>query len=316
MNRRQFIGGIGGLIATSALPGCKTVSNDELFVKRGVLHRLSMSYAHIHIGLENPFSVMHISDTHLTAAYDDEPVALCGKAAARTQSFGGFQEASLANSLEWAGRNVDYVLHTGDLIDFQSRANFDLVRKYYGETMFGSMGNHEFYSYLPDEKHTWQEPFKNRSWPILKDVYPVDARFSSKIVNGVNFICLDDVFGTFQPDQVERFHVEAKKGLPIVLAMHVPILTDEIWRWTMRFWYQSNAKYRTADIPTPVSDRERQMTDPTSRDFVSYLKSEPLLKCVLAGHEHITMEERFSSSAMQYAIGGNFLFNGREVLFT
>ena len=317
MDRRQFIGGMGGLIATSALPGCKTASESEFFAKRGVYERLSVSYAHIHIGLEKPFSVLHISDTHLTAAYDDEPVALCGKAALRTRTFGGRQEAALESSLDWARRNADYVLHTGDLIDFQSRANFDLVRKHYGETVFGPMGNHEFYSYLPDEKHTWQEPFKNRSWSILKDVYPVDARFSSKIVNGVNFVCVDDVFGTVQPDQVEKFHAEAKKGLPIVLAMHVPINTDELWRWAMRFWGQSaGAKYRDAAIPPPRGDYERQLNDPTTRKFVAYLRSEPLLKGLLVGHQHVTMEERFSPTAVQYVVGGNFFFNGREVLFT
>ena len=47
---------------------------------------------------------------------------------------------------------VDYVIHTGDLVDFQSRANFDLVKKYWGETVFGSMGNHEFYSYVKNDK--------------------------------------------------------------------------------------------------------------------------------------------------------------------
>ena len=234
----------------------------------------------------------------------------------RTQVFGGRQELALVNSLEWASLNVDYVLHTGDLIDFQSRANFDLVRKYYGETMFGSMGNHEFYTYLPEEKHTWQEPFKYRSLQVLKETYPIDARFSSKVVNGVNFICLDDVFGTFQPDQVERFHAETKKGLPIILAMHVPILTEELWRWTTRFWGQSGRKYHDAVVPPPQDDYRRQLNDPTSRDFVSYLKSEPLLKGLLVGHQHITMEERFSPTAVQYVIGGNFLFNGREVLFT
>ena len=316
MNRRQFIGGISGLVATSALPGCKTVSSDELFAARGKYERLSMSYAHIHIGIEKPFSILHISDTHLTAAYDDEQVALCGKAALRTQTFGGRQEAALATSLDWASRNVDYVLHTGDLIDFQSRANFDLVRKYYGETVFGSMGNHEFYSYLPDEKHTWQESFKDRSWPILKEFYPVDARFSSKVVGGVNFICLDNVFGTFQPDQVEKFHAEVKKGLPIVLAMHVPIHTDELWRVTVRFWRQADKKYSDASVPPPNGDYARQLGDPTSRDFAAYLKSEPLLKGLLVGHQHITVENVFSPTAVQYAIGGNFLFAGREILFT
>ena len=38
-------------------------------------------------------------------------------------------------------------------------------------------------------------------------------------------------------------------------------------------------------------------------------------KSFLSGHEHITMEERFSPTAVQYLVGGNFLFAARELLF-
>ena len=46
------------------------------------------------------------------------------------------------------------------------------------------------------------------------------------------------------------------------------------------------------------------------------MKSEPLLKDILAGHLHITVEERFSPTAVQYLVAGNFAFTGREVLIT
>ena len=38
-------------------------------------------------------------------------------------------------------------------------------------------------------------------------------------------------------------------------------------------------------------------------------------EAILAGHLHFTAEERFSPTAMQYVVGGNFMFHGREVLF-
>ena len=314
MDRWQFLGGFGGLVATAALPSF--ADDPSMFPKRGRFERLSVAYARIDAGATAPFSVMHISDTHLTAAYLHEGVAQCGMSARRTQTFGGRQEAALRDSLDWAKANCDYVLHTGDLIDFQSEANFDLVKKHYGETMFGSMGNHEFYTYLPDEKHTWLESFKDRSWPILKERYPVDARFSAKVVNGVNFICLDDVFGTVRPDQVEKFHLEAKKGLPIVLCMHVPFFTDTLWLMTRRFWSSPDTKFRRSAMPDPSGDLKRQREDRTTADFIAYLKSERLLKGLLVGHEHVTMQDRFSETAMEYAIGGNYMFDCREVLFT
>ena len=277
-----------------------------------------LAYQHIDACASSPFSILHISDTHLSSAYPNEADAE-GKLKSmerRTKTFGGRQEEALRDSLAWAKENVDYVLHTGDLIDWQSDANFDLVKKYYGDTMFGSMGNHEFYTYLPGEKHTWQEPFKERSWKLLKAKYPVDPRFSSKVVNGVNFICIDDVFGTVQPDQVERFHAEVKKGLPIVLCMHVPFFTPEIWRASCKFWVNGGGKYRSSAIQAAKSDFKRQTDDSVTSGFIEYLKSERLLKGILAGHLHITVQERFSPTAVQYVVGGNFMFHGQEILFT
>ena len=316
LDRRGFLASLGGLVATSALP---SLAKDDpaVFPERGRYERLVLAYQRIEIGLPKPFSILHISDTHLTAAGPDEGPDRLRSMTTRTRTFGGRQEEALRDSLAWAKENVDYVLHTGDLIDWQSEANFALVRKYYGGNMFGAMGNHEFYTYLPGEKHTWQEPFKTRSWPLLKAAYPVDARFSAQVKSGVNFICLDDVFGTVQPDQVERFRAEVKKGLPIVLCMHVPFFTDLIHHASVKYWNYSGR--RLAAMPAVLAvngDLKRQQEDPVTRDFIAYLKTEPLLKAILTGHLHITVQDRFSPTAMQYVIGSNFMFHGEEVFFT
>ena len=316
ISRRNFLTGVGGLVAVSRLPSF--ADNPAVFPERGRFERLQLAYQHVSAGATAPFSILHISDTHLTEAYPDEADA-AGKLRSkerRTRTFGGRQEEALRDSLAWAKENVDYVLHTGDLIDWQSQANFDLVKKYYGGAMFGSMGNHEFYTYLPGEKHTGLEPFKERSGPLLRAAYPVDPRFHTQVVNGVNFVCLDGTFGTVQPDLVEKFKAEAKKRLPIVLCMHVPFLTDGIWRADCKYWKGVNKKYRNAAIPDPGGDYKRQQTDPVTRDFIAYLKEEKMLKAILAGHLHITVQERFSPTAVQYVVGGNYGFVGQEVLFT
>ena len=284
ISRRNFLTGVGGLVAVSQLPSL--ADDPAIFPQRGRYERLQLAYQHVSAGATAPFSILHR------------------------------QEEALRDSLAWAKDNVDYVLHTGDLIDWQSQANFDLVKKYYGGAMFGSMGNHEFYTYLPGEKVSGGEAFKERSWPLLKAAYPVDPRFHTQVVNGVNFICLDDVFGTVQPDQVEKFRAEAKKGLPIVLCMHVPFYTDKIWRCDTQYWNGCGKKFRNAAVPDPRGDYKVQKDDPTTRDFIAYLKGEQLLKAILAGHLHITVQDRFSPTAMQYVVGGNYGFVGQEVLFT
>ena len=319
INRRGFLKratSAGVLLAVSQLPA-QAEDMPQVFPNRGNFERLSLAYAIIEIGLEKPFSVLHISDTHLTAAYPHEGEKKQTLREKRTKTFGGRQEEALRDSLAWAKDHVDYVLHTGDLIDWQSEANLDLVRKYLGDGMIGSMGNHEFSPdmWLSDPKEEHSEAFKDQSRQKLQDAFPYDISFQSQIVNGVNFICLDNVYGTVTPHQVKLFKKEVQRGLPIVLCMHVPFYTDNLWRANLRFW----KKYLASDINDatyrPTGDYLTQQGDKTTRKFISYLKQEPLLKAILCGHMHITIEEEFSPTARQYVVAGNFLFHGREVLF-
>ncbi|MBQ8046956.1 MAG: metallophosphoesterase [Prevotella sp.] len=318
IDRRGFIkrmAGVGALIATSQLPAIAK-DKPKVFSERGRYERLSLSYATVEIGLKQPFSVLHLSDSHLTAAYAHEDKNKQELNKTRTKTFGGRQEEALRDALEWAKQHVDYVVHTGDIIDWQSEANFDLVRKYFGNGLIGSMGNHEFSPDMwlsnPKEEHT--EVFKDRTRSLLQSVYPFDVRFQSQVANGVNFITLDDVYGYVTAEQVALFKEEVKKGLPIVLCMHVPFYTGNIWRATHRFWHEKG-RMTTGEMPEAKSDYKAQQEDSVTRDFIAYLKQEPLLRCILAGHEHISVEDRFSPTCREYLVAGSFLFHGREILF-
>jgi len=320
MNRREFLKAAfagGALVATSRLP---SLGEDDasLFPERGKYERLSLGYVTVRAGAAKPFSVLHISDTHLSAAYPDEGEKKLKLMDMRRRTFGGRQEEALRDSLSWAKDNVDYVVHTGDLIDWQSRANLDLVKKYFGDATFGSVGNHEFATdlWLSDPKPTKDEAWKERTRGPVAAAYPFDVVFHSRVVNGVNFVAMDDVYGTVTAGQAERFRAEARRGLPIVLCVHVPLFTDDIWRATTKFWAHAGRKFEDAAVPSPKGDYQRQREDPVTRDFVAYLKSEPLLRAILAGHEHVTVQDRFSPTAAEFVVGANYMFCGQEVLFT
>ena len=316
--RRDFmkqLAGAGALIATSQLPAFAE-DNPEIFPERGRYERLSLSYGVVHIGLEKPFSILHISDSHLTAAYEHENEKKQKLHTRRTKTFGGRQEEALADALAWAKQHVDFVVHTGDLIDWQSEANFHLVRKFFGDSYIGSLGNHEFSPDMgysePKEEHT--EAFKDRTRDLLQSVYPFDVRFQSQVVNGVNFITLDDVYGYVTKEQVKRFKKEVKKGFPIVLCMHVPFFSDDMWRANVRFWDDKGPMNYSA-LPEIKSAYKVQQEYKVTRDFISYLKKQKLLKCILAGHLHYDVQDQFSPTCRQYVVAGSFLFHGEEILF-
>lgn len=315
--------GLPTIVATTALPSSDAGNENLIFAQRGCYERLLLDYVHLKIGLPRPFSVLHISDTHLTAAYAHEGADKLTLKDKRTRCFGGRQEDALRDSLAWAKENTDYVVHTGDLIDWQSEANYDLVRKYFGGNMCGSMGNHEFSPSMgfsqPKEEPT--ESFKDVSRKTLSAVFPFDIAFQSTVVNGVNFITLDDVYGIVTEAQTERFAQEVKRGLPIVLCMHVPIYSDAIAIASYKFWMRGDwktksLKFTSAAVPKMSATRRRQTESQVMRDFVAMLRSERLLKAILVGHEHFSMRDDFSPTAKQYIVGGNFMFHGREFLFS
>jgi hypothetical protein len=326
MNRRDFLAmatlGAGAVVATSSLPamGDDTMlpSPSAFLPNANGKARLSLAYQRIHIGLPQPFSVLHISDTHLAECYPSEPPHKVEFAKKRFQGFGGRQVEALRNSIAWAKGNADLLIHTGDLIDFQTEANLDFVRKMFGEEkgIAASMGNHEYQRRKPDEPIRNTTEYNDLSTEKLSSAYPFDISVQSTVANGVNFVTMDQVYGFVTEKQVERFAAEVKKGLPIVLCMHVPLFTEHIWMIHERFWRYRWRKFRIAAPFDPHGDYKRQLEDKTTRDFVAYLKSEKLLKGLLTGHLHLTIQDRFSPTAMQYVVGGNFIFHGQEILFT
>lgn len=317
LSRRNFVKGltsIGGLVAVSNLPAL--ADEPSLFPKRGRWERLVLAYNHIDAGATKPFSILHISDTHFTDAYPHEDSRSLELKKIRTKTFGGRQEEALRDSIDWAKRNVDFLLHTGDLIDWQSEANFDLVKKYFGSDLFGAVGNHEYSRFMWLEESKNNEEYKDGTRAKVAQVYPFDTSLASKIVNGVNFVTIDDVYDYVTENQVERFHKEVKKGLPIILCAHVPFFTPKIWHASCKFWGGEGKKLSSLTYKPWEKTGNAQLTDPVTKDFIAYLKSEKLLKGILAGHSHITVQDRFSPTAMEYVVGGNFLFHGQEITFS
>lgn len=301
LDRRHFLGAGCALFAASQLPAA-IEDDSKVFAETGGWSVPAISYARIHLGLRQPFNVTHLTDSHISDAHPDEPEDLTSCAASRHRQFCGYQRVALACSLAWAkGKACPYVVHTGDLIDFQSRANLETAKEFVSGNpeLAVAMGNHEFW-----RRKTKAVPETRAvSEPDLKAAFGPDIGFRSKVIRNVNFILLDDVYGTVSTEQVKLFEREVAKGLPIVLCMHVPVFTETIEMTARRFW---------GNVP----DIAMQRDDATTRDFLAYLKTEKLLRAMLTGHLHYDIEERFSDTCVQYVTGANFMFRARLVLFT
>ena len=309
LNRRDFIAGsFAGsvLLATSQLPA---------FAEKPLpLGSLSVGYLRIPIGLKKPFSVLHVSDTNLSSVYSDEGEKLLRDNERRTNQVGGRQEEALTAAIAYAKKHADYLIHTGDLVDFHSRANDDFLRENQAAFAFGVAGDWDVGGRF--QKRT--EQLRERAAKAL----PFKPDCAAKVLNGVNFVALDNSEkGLFQEDQIAFFKEEAKKGLPMALCCHVPVFTDFIWQAYVKYGMLHNCNEKSVIFDTrriPITDylSRYQINHTPTREFVKYLKAEPLLKAILAGDLHISVHERFSPTAIQSVAGANSLLHVQLVSFS
>ena len=75
------------------------------------------------------------------------------------------------------------------------------------------------------------------------------------------------------------------------------------------------AAFSASAVEVAQDDAREAVRDwePVTRDFIFYLRSQPLLKGLLTGHHHFDVQDRVSPTASQYVVGGNFLFHGQEI---
>ncbi|MGN1359800.1 MAG: metallophosphoesterase family protein [Kiritimatiellia bacterium] len=276
-------------------------------------HRLTVAYSRIECDLKQPFSLLHISDTHLTEA-DDEDGSWAGELRRkRSNHFGGRQEEALRASIEWARSRTDLLLHTGDVMDWFSGANLRLARHYLGG-MMACAGNHEYRPARRKGRPSYTDADRMPMRDSLARLYPEGLGFAVRRCFGVKFVLLDNAFGTVTPSQVERFREEVREGLPMVLCQHVPFYSEGLWLFDHTHWSGERVS-GSAPAIRDGADFRRQLDDGTTRGFVEMLRKERLLKAILCGHMHLFAEERFSPWARQYVVAGNYAFNAREVLF-
>ena len=308
ITRHGFIGALGASFGMFALSPSRLCA--AMDAKRA-LKPLNVNRVTVKVGASKPFKVMHVSDTHFTFcdSRDDERKQKLASSRVKGMRRG---EHYLDEAFRLAAEEGAMLMHTGDLIDFTSKANYDAVVEHFaGRDTFVCAGNHEFLPYFWDTDRE-DAAYKAKSYAEVQANYPNDLTFVSRVVNGVNFVAFDDVFYYTTAQQAELFEREVAKGLPIVLLCHVPPYSPD----SRRLFEASFRKWRGGAYLFGVPDdmmgqykkslARQQHSDAASLDFCKRLRSEPLLKAILCGHLHFTFADRFSPTAMTHVVGANY----------
>ena len=193
---------------------------------------------------------------------------------------------------------------------------------------FVSAGNHDYSKYVGEAKE--DEAYKQDSYEAVRAAFPNDLRFASRVIGGVNFVAVDDVYYNFTERQLEQMKAEMAKGLPVVMLCHVPIYTPEFCKSELEAT-GGNCAYLTG-VPLEITEtfdqgrtypageewryrKVQQRADEPTLAFIAWLKEQKLLKAILCGHMHRFFEERFSETAVQYTVGATYLGDAQVVHF-
>ena len=278
--RRDFLRHSGFGIACALLPSVSLggIPLKSLNVRRVV----------VNAGAEMPFSVLHVSDSHLARIDSRDGEELYAFAKSRSRIGRELGEYYLDEAVHYARVKRIKIVHTGDLVDFVSEANLEYAeRRFATDDFLACVGNHEYWT---DAVHRETEEYKKQTQPRLKRIWS-GVPASTHRINGINFFMFDNSFGTVTQDICAAFERTLKEGLPVVMVCHVPLWAE-------------GCGMKTAVCGMPGLEKDDEM----SCVFVERVSKEPLVKAVLAGHVHAFREFAFSPTATEYVAGA--LFNG------
>lgn len=259
----------------------------------------------ISVGATAPFSLLHMSDTHLTLADardDERKRELAVRRAAR------FPENMdmLAAGGKFSREKGVMIVHTGDLIDFVSCANLDEARRFTDENdCFMAAGNHEFSLYVGEALEN--ADYRNISLKRVQESFKNDIRFSSRIINGVNLVAIDNSYYLFEPWQLERLKKEVARGLPILLLVHVPLYSSGLCHYVREVLKEGSAGLM--NVPAEkmmdynLKELQQQYADAATRQAYAYITATPQIKAIITGHLHFDYEDRVTPTLPQYITG-------------
>ena len=253
------------------------------------LPELSVTNLKVRVGARRPFSVLHVSDSHLLrvdSRLGDDQLAF---ALARSRKGRELGEYYLDVAMAMALRDGVTMVHSGDLVEFAGAANFEAAgRRLRSADIIACPGNHEYW--LSEDRRNVES---NRAVVAgaLARMLPGGTSAWVREIEGVNFLVFDNASRFVSGETVGLFERIVRQGLPIVLVCHVPLWSDDFGK--------------VACVCGGPSGPHDARTD----GFVERVRREPLVRAVLTGHLHRRVVSAFSPTAVQIVSGA--LFTGQ-----
>ena len=173
--------------------------------------------------------------------------------------------------------NFETLVMTGDIIDYYSKSNLQYLTNALAKVKIPYLiacGNHE-------KAHIYNELTNN------------SGDFNVINFNEFKLIALDDSTKKVSFEQLEKLKNELKDNSPIILCIHIPVMT------------KLNEKQMSKYDPYFIINYKE--CDEATNQFLNLIENEPLIKCILCGHTHGKGESDFALNKKQYCASSGLI---------
>ncbi len=264
-------------------------------------------------GLRQPVTLLHLTDSHLTEVDARDPDALDSGRRQRAH-FAAYSPGGLPTlehfrrALAWSSEiGADAVVLTGDIVDFPSVANLDLVADELAATglpYLYTLGNHDWH--VPHLQ--WSDETRARYYPRFHGLTAGNPAYQACDVGGVRLVAIDNSTYQVSSDQLAFLQAQLASGQPCLLCMHIPLYVPSLAPAVLTTWQAPimlAAEGWTAE--TRAAWRVRDADESTRRCY-ALLTEGPVenLVGIVCGHVHFGHADAFRDGRVQYVTRPGF----------
>jgi len=253
-------------------------------------------------GIQREITILHITDMHLTEIDERERKEVIAAAAQRQRHFNRNRTRSLFTAMvELSNRlGVDCTVFTGDIIDFPSQRNLELMKEQYdllNSPYMYTLGNHDWlFMNAPVDDET-RESF----YPKFQPFTDGNPAYQAKVIGGIRLITFDNSNYQISEDQLTFVKDQVQTGMPCLLFMHIPLYIPALAPRVEQVWGSPILLAAQGWDPNKRRQWNVRDDDQSTTQFYEWLTSDDSrnIKAIFCGHVHFARTDSFGSGRCQ-----------------
>jgi 3',5'-cyclic AMP phosphodiesterase CpdA len=270
-------------------------------------------------GISRPYTIMHITDSHLTESDAREDEAGLKNAERRQGTFPCDEvraklSAAVARSNEL---NVDCTVFTGDIVDFPTAGNVETMQELFSRLtapFLYTFGNHDWrFSHHPASVET-RDAYTSM-FAAAAGGNPLCQAFD--LGGELRLITIDNSLYQISEEQLAFVREQLRTELPCLLFYHIPLALPTLMPKVIEVW--KKPLVMAGERTNPDTGEELTVAEPqeATRKFCELLTGgeSANLMAVFCGHVHFPHQDSFGGTKYQYIAEPCFRGGSRKITF-